>query len=134
MATIAHSRNYIAHLQLDDGTMVSDHNIKAGLLWTAFKERLGVSEGQSFLFDIAAFVLLVDLPDLDLPFTKMEIDQAIKDMPSDHAPGPDSFNGHFMKNDGILFQRIFIGFVSSFGRELWILLVLMDLSLLSYLK
>lgn len=108
MATIAHRRNYIAPLQFNDGTMVTDHNIKAGLLWTSFKERLGISECQSLLFDISDFCSPVDLPDLDFPFTQMEIDQAIKYMPSDHAPGPDCFNRHFMKKCwGIISQDFY---------------------------
>lgn len=37
MATIAH-RSFISLLQLPDGTLITDHNLKAGLLWSAFKE------------------------------------------------------------------------------------------------
>lgn len=48
------------------------------------------------------------MPDLDFPFTKMEIDQAIKDMPTDQAPGPDGCNGHFMKKCwGIISQDFY---------------------------
>lgn len=34
---------------------------------------------------------------MDHPFSKEETDTAIKDMPSNHAPSPDGFNGMFMK-------------------------------------
>ena len=39
----------------------------------------------------------VDLSSLVLPFTEEEIDAVVKLMPSDKAPGPDGFNGMFMK-------------------------------------
>lgn len=58
---------------------------------------MGVSECQQFLFNISELITPVDLPELDLPFTKEEIDKVIKDMPSNHAHGPDGFNGFFMK-------------------------------------
>lgn len=61
------------------------------------KEGIGIFECQSFLFDLAEIIHPVDLPDLDLLFTKEEIDQAVKDMPFDHAPGHDGFNGFFMR-------------------------------------
>jgi hypothetical protein len=31
------------------------------------------------------------------PFTRKEIDDVIKEMPTDRAPGPDGFNGLFLK-------------------------------------
>lgn len=97
MATIAHRRNFISHLQMNDGSLVSDHALKAGLLWSAFKERLGVSECGAFLFELSDFVQAVDLPSMDETFSKEEIDKVVKCMPIDHAPGPNGFNGCFMK-------------------------------------
>lgn len=49
------------------------------------------------LFDLGQFIHQIDLPVMDNPFSKEEIKAALKDMPSDHAPGPDGFNGAFMK-------------------------------------
>jgi hypothetical protein len=40
-----------------------------------------------------------DLEDLDAPFTEQEIEVVIKEMPSEKAPGPDSFIGSFYKHD-----------------------------------
>jgi hypothetical protein len=40
---------------------------------------------------------VVDLPEMDGPFTMEEIIAVLKDMPSDHALGPDGFNGAFFK-------------------------------------
>jgi hypothetical protein len=39
----------------------------------------------------------VQLPILDNQFTTDEIKTALEDVPIDHAPGPDSFNGMFLK-------------------------------------
>jgi hypothetical protein len=38
------------------------------------------------------------LEELSLPFTKEEIDEVIRTMPADKAPGPDGFNGQFLKS------------------------------------
>jgi hypothetical protein len=38
------------------------------------------------------------LEELTIPFTKEEIDNVIKSMPVDKAPGPDGFNGKFLKS------------------------------------
>jgi hypothetical protein len=98
MATHSFRKNYISSLQLEDGSSVSDHKLKAGLLWRSFKDRLGVLEFNGFLFDLTALIQGVPLPVLDDPFSKEEIDAAVKEMPSDHSPGPDGFNGFFMKH------------------------------------
>lgn len=44
------------------------------------------------LFDLASLVQQVPLPVMDEPFTDEEIKLALKDMPLDHAPGPDGFS------------------------------------------
>jgi hypothetical protein len=67
-------------------------------LWSSFKDRLGVSEFTRFLLDLSALTQVVPLPVLDDPFSKEEIDAAVKEMHSNHAPGPDGFNGFFMKH------------------------------------
>jgi hypothetical protein len=38
------------------------------------------------------------LEDLSSPFTKQEIDAVVQNMPLDKAPGPDGFNGQFLKS------------------------------------
>ena len=38
------------------------------------------------------------LEDLSIPFTTDEIDDVVKTMPVDKAPGPDGFNGQFLKS------------------------------------
>lgn len=94
--------------------MVSNHSINAVLPWTTFKDRLGISECHSLLFDISELISIVDLPEMDSLFTKEEIDQAIKDMPSDHAPRPDGFIGLFMKRCWNIIKEDFYGLCDQF--------------------
>jgi hypothetical protein len=39
-----------------DGRQVSDHAEMAGLLWSSYKERMGMSEGISMQFDLATIL------------------------------------------------------------------------------
>lgn len=82
---------------MEDGSPVSYHALKGGLLWAAFKDMLGISECITFLFDLSNFVHSVDFPVLDVLFTKEEIDKAVRNMPVEHVHRPDGFNGFFMK-------------------------------------
>jgi hypothetical protein len=41
IATQNYRRNHISHLQLSDGSVVVDHDQKAGILWNSYKDRLG---------------------------------------------------------------------------------------------
>lgn len=98
MATISHRRNSIPQLLNEDGHWVQDHEGKAGLLWNAFKKRMGVFSNPVMVFDLQSFVATVPgLEELALPFQHAEIDKIVRHMPTDKAPGPDGFNGMFMK-------------------------------------
>jgi hypothetical protein len=48
-------------------------------------------------FDLQALVQNQDLQAIQGLFTKQDIDNVIKNMPVDKAPGPDGFNGVFLK-------------------------------------
>lgn len=114
LATLSYRRNSIQMLQLPNGS-VTDHSLKAGALWASFRDRLGITEFDDILFDRRSLISEVNLPEMDHPFTKDEIDNAIKDMPSNHAPGPDAFNGMFMKKYGLSLLQIFIDYVKLSG-------------------
>lgn len=50
------------------------------------------------VFDLGNLIDPVDgLVDLAEPFQQMEIDNIVRRMPNEKAPGPDGFNGLFMK-------------------------------------
>ena len=98
MATERHRRNSIASLKLPDGSVVSDHDQMAGIIWSCFKNRMGTSRGIAMGFDLASLIIPVDGLDLlTKPFEKEEMDDVVKHMPVDKAPGPDGFNGLFFK-------------------------------------
>jgi len=59
---------------------------------------MGVSCQPQMQFDLPALINVnVDLNSLVAPFSREEIDLMIKQIPTDKAPGPDGFNGLFMK-------------------------------------
>jgi hypothetical protein len=89
-------RNSIPSLTLADGTVVSDHELKVGALWNSFRDRLGISEFTNMTFDLHFLIQPVQLPVMDVPFTKEDIDTVIKEMAPNRAHGPDGFNGFFM--------------------------------------
>ena len=52
------------------------------------------------LFDLSSLISPnpdIDFSNLEIPFTKEEIDNIVKCMPNDKSPGPDGFNGAFLK-------------------------------------
>lgn len=71
---------------------------KEAVLYNAFRDRLGQSTTTDMKFDLARIIQKVEgLEALSLPFSHAEIDDVIREMPTDHAPGPDGFNGCFLK-------------------------------------
>lgn len=101
MATISYRRNSISQLRNDQGLWIQDHDGKAGLLWSSFRNRMGMTSSPNMLFDLASFINPIDdLDNLVAPFQAEEIDSIVRRMPSDKAPGPDGFNGLFLKKVG----------------------------------
>ncbi|XP_071676915.1 uncharacterized protein [Lolium perenne] len=98
MATERYRRNNISSLKLSDGHIVTDHDLMAAEAWTCYKGRMGTSVGIQMRFDLQRLIPIVDgLDDIVVPFTIEEMDAVVKSMPPDKAPGPDGFNGFFMK-------------------------------------
>jgi hypothetical protein len=71
----------------------TDHESKAAILWKSFKGRLGQTRDTSWNFDLQSMITPQDLSMVEAPFSNEEIDNIIKHMPNDKAPGPDGFNG-----------------------------------------
>jgi hypothetical protein len=98
MASQRYRRNTISGLKNENGEIVSDHQQMAGIAHTRFKERMGQSRGINMGFDLSDLLTVVPgLSELTKPFSKEEMDLVIKYMPADKAPGPDGFNGLFLK-------------------------------------
>lgn len=98
VATERFRKNCIATLQAEDGSVVDDHVGKESILFSSFKKRMGSSSTYDMRFDLLALIQPnSNLDELTAPFTHKEIDYVISEMPSDRAPGPDGFNGAFLK-------------------------------------
>lgn len=126
MATERHRRNSIASLQLSDGSVVSEHSQMEGIIWNRFKNRMGVSRGIVMGFDLHALLSPIEgLDFLTAPFEKEEMDLTVKHMPIDKAPGPDGFNGLFLKKCCHIICQDFYELAEVFimGQPLWRILM-----------
>ena len=97
MATISHKRNFIVSLTKPDGSVVTDHDQKANLLWASYKERLGISEFSNISYNLSDLLTEHNLEHLDSEFGHEEIEHVIRTLPNSNAPGHDGFNGLFIK-------------------------------------
>jgi hypothetical protein len=98
MATNSHRKNTISQILNEDGIWVQDHSGKEALLWSAFRNRLGISTQVTMLFNLDSLITpRDDMESLGAPIFREEIDTVVKRLPSDKAPGPDGFNGLFIK-------------------------------------
>lgn len=110
-ATMKFRRNLITYLVNDNGDEIYDHDSKANLLWESFRDRLGTSNFTGIQFDLSQhFDGQRDLSVLVLNFSKTEIDQVVRCLPSYKAPGPDGFNTDFLKKCWPIILKISIGF------------------------
>jgi len=109
MATVSFKRNTITQIKDSNGNFVLDHDGKAALLHAAYKNRMGIPLQPTMQFDLSRLILPSSLLEyLTAPFLHEEIDQIVKLMPPDKAPGPYGFNGLFMKKVLEYDQREFL--------------------------
>ena len=59
MATVSYRKNTITQLKDDSGNMISDHEGKAALLLSAYKNRMGVTMQPRMLFDLQRLISLL---------------------------------------------------------------------------
>ena len=115
MASERYRRNNIPSLQLDNGTTIEDHIGKEALIYQSFKQRLGTSGEYQMKFNLANIIKKRnDLDQLTVPFSREEIDNVIKEMPADRAPGPDGFTRLFLKSCWHIIKEDFYKFCSDF--------------------
>lgn len=57
IATISHKRNFIVSLTNQEGSIVTDHDQKANMLWTAFKDRMCVSEFRGMAYELNSLLV-----------------------------------------------------------------------------
>ena len=117
VATERYRKNSISTLKLDDGTLIEDHIGKASLLFSSYKQRLGSSDPPNMRFNLHHIIKKVEgLDELTSPFTTDKIDLVVKEMPVDRAPGPDGFNGCFLKSCWNIIKHDFYKLVMDFMR------------------
>jgi hypothetical protein len=114
MATHNFRRNYITLLQSTDASLVTNHEHKAAMLWTSFKDRLGQTEVGEMFFDLGGLIQPFDLSDLDKPFSYEEVELLIKELPMDKAPGLDGFYGLFIKRCWPIIKVDFLALIREF--------------------
>jgi len=97
-ATIRHRQNRITSLLDHQGNSLCGHEQKAQLLWSSFRERLGITEHNQMLFDLEQFIQPEqDLTSLEEPFRYEEIETVVTNLPNNKSPGPDGFTNEFIK-------------------------------------
>ncbi|XP_073367712.1 uncharacterized protein [Aegilops tauschii subsp. strangulata] len=116
-ATQVFRHNYISFIKSSDNIEVHEHEQKAAILWQSFKDRIGKIEDTVQLFDIQNMALQVIDDSKTNPFTTEEIDNVIKCMPNDKSPGPDGFNGLFMKKCWHIIKECFYTLIKDFQDE-----------------
>ena len=90
-------KNFIPALAID-GHTVAEHALMEQVLHAHFSNVFGTAPSSGTTLDFSAIgALPLDLGELDNPITDDKTWAAIKDMPSDRAPGPDGFPGAFYK-------------------------------------
>lgn len=118
MAFISHRKNKIANLSIPGDILVTNHDHKAGILWEAFKNRLGVSEFSGISYDLPSLLQSHDLEHLVSDFSIDEIKRVISDLPLNHSPEPHGLNGKFIRKCWDIikpdFLRLFNDFFNNF--------------------
>lgn len=114
-ASIRHRNNTITMIKDDNGSEVTDHEAKANLLWNSYKIRLGISEFSQMYVNLDSLLQpAADLNLLDTPFTREEIDIVIAEHQNNKSPGPDGFNGEFLKKCWPIIQQDFYQLCEAF--------------------
>ena len=91
-------KNFIYKLRHNHG-WVTSHEEKQQVAQSHFSTTLGRPNPSTLSFNWESLALPShNLIGLDDPFLEEEVKEAISDMPSDKAPGPDGFNGKFYKS------------------------------------
>jgi len=115
MATINFRKNSISSLRDDYNNIITDHDGKEALLLIAFKNRMGITSQPVMQFDLHSLINVnVDLNHLVQPFTREKIDLLFSKLPVDKAPGPDGFNGLFIKKCWNIIKEDFYKLCESF--------------------
>lgn len=85
------------------------------MIWEDFRQRLGTSVFESMQFDLDSFLHSgIDLSSLEVPFNLQEIDDVVKNPPTDKSPGLDGFNNEFLKRCWTIIKQDFYNLCFAF--------------------
>jgi hypothetical protein len=113
VATQSYRRNYITSIKDMNGEYITNHDHKVAIIWNSYKERLGIYTNPIMTSDLDDLVHRHELSHLDDPFILEEIKNVLKNR-INRAPGPDGFNGLFMKRCWDLIKQDFIKLAHDF--------------------
>jgi hypothetical protein len=122
-ATINYWHNFISMLKNDDQAEICDHEGKAHILWESFKRRMGQSDNPSMHFNLQDFFgmgMSQEMREsLEVPFTREEIVNVVKDMPNEKSPRLDGFNNEFIKSCWSIVGEDIIQLIRDFFDEIF---------------
>lgn len=116
MASISHRRNTISSLVVLGDNIVTSHD-QASILWGAYRSRFGISEFSAISYDLSTLLQRYDLNHLADDFCE-EFLRIIKIIPTDHASGPNGFNGKFIKKCWPIIRTDFLRLFADFFNNL----------------
>lgn len=97
-ATKRYRKNYMANLKSSDGSVVDNNASKESILFSALTQCLGTASTPAMCVVLHNLINPDhDLDQLILPFTHVEIDLVVIEMPYDKGPSPNGFNRAFLK-------------------------------------
>ena len=115
METQRYRRNTISSMKMENGEVTNDHMLMAEMAWDNFKRRMGESTEIIMGFDLQTLLPRVNgLDVLSRSFEKEEMDLVINQMPASKAPGPDGFNGLFLKKCWPIICQYFYNLANDF--------------------
>jgi Holliday junction resolvase RusA-like endonuclease len=89
--------NIITSIDTSNGLTLIGQDEKAAHICQEYKSRLSCSFNTEMQFNLQTLVQEQDMQSIQAPVSKEDIDNIIKLMPTDKAPGCDGFNGFFLK-------------------------------------
>lgn len=95
VANSRRTKNFISHVTLGDD-IITDQERKVDVFSVAYEQLLGTVHAREHTLDLHYLgIEATDLQSLEDIITEEEVWQVIKELPPDHAPGPNGFIGAF---------------------------------------
>jgi hypothetical protein len=119
-------KNFVSRL-VDGYYTLTSHDEKAACVDPFYTNLIGKSVDRDRVIDLEALGMpTFELSELDAPFSEQEVEDIIKSLPADKAPGPDGFTGRFykvcwpiIKPDMMVVCRNIMSFLSDVQMRIW---------------